>query len=488
MVDGAGHEEAVARALGAALADEPGRACFARFAREHAALLGLAEAFVARRAAEAQQGQAQAQAPEAQAPEAEAPEAVAPPPPPVAPPAQPATAWGPEPAEPAAPEAEEPPAVASTPAAAGPGAEATPQAEPWQPENWDPASAFGAFQQQTPQGARRSGAKKGGRGARRPSAGDRAPPSAQQGPDSPPAAAPPEAAPQAAPAAPADSNPFAFNFGNLRIGEEPKAAAAAATDMETDAEKPPAPAGRAKPQQRTPRRPAHSAPARKSPASGQQDSVAFVPEVEGSPAAASAAFERPADEGAPATPLAAATVPQFNMGAPGSQSGRRRDRRKGSQARDRSRQREPKGSPPSAQGPNGGVDAPPVVFDADGSDGASKSPEAAGLPEDASNRARFDEVSKCPQRRRRPNRDTPCHAHGTGEQIKGGGQRRIQPIGLPRSVGAVQVRPCTVRALWASSRNVARPAPAAPLWIWLLVRSRGRMSRTRSCGAARRCA
>ena len=85
MVDGAGHEEAVARALGAALADEPGRACFARFAREHAALLGLAEAFVARRAAEAQQqARAQAQAPEAEAPEE--PPVAPPPPPPVAPP------------------------------------------------------------------------------------------------------------------------------------------------------------------------------------------------------------------------------------------------------------------------------------------------------------------------------------------------------------------------------------------------------------------
>ncbi len=212
----------------------------------------------------------------------------------------------------------------------------------WAPEGpWDPGSAFNAFHQETPQGAKRgSAAKARGRGARRSSSTRRSAPAVEE------------------PLSTSSSTTkLPFDFQGLQIGEDGggKVAGEASDELdlaEMEMEADPNPTIGQSPVR------ASVVPPGKPPTSG--DSDAFVP----GPGAV------------PSPGLTTATVPQFNMGAPASRSSRTKTRRK-------SRQREVPAQDSSAAD----VDAPPVMsVNADEPDVASGN--------DSSGKATIDVV--CP--------------------------------------------------------------------------------------------
>lgn len=213
-------------------------------------------------------------------------------------PAPPIAAWGPSPS-------------AVTADAACLNGQSVP--EEWKPPAWDPGQAFNAFRQDTPQGSRRGSATRTrGRGARRSSSRRSAPAVEEPSSDS-------------------SGTKLPFDFGGLQIGEEDDKDTAKESDdvgvaeMDTDADP-----SRATDQ--SPVRRARVVPPGTPPTSGESDS--FMP--------GPAAFPSPG--------FTAATVPQFNMGAPVPRGSRSKPRRK-------SRQREG----PSQDSSAADVDAPPVV-------------------------------------------------------------------------------------------------------------------------------
>lgn len=212
-------------------------------------------------------------------------------------PAPPVAAWGPSPS-------------AVTADAACRNGQGVPE---WKPPAWDPGQAFNAFRQDTPQGSRRGSATRTrGRGGRRSSSRRSAPAVEEPSSDS-------------------SGTKLPFDFGGLQIGEEDDKDTAKDSDdvgvAEMDTEADPTRTT----DQSTVRR-ARVVPPGTPPTSGESDS--FVP----GPAAV------------PSPGLTAATVPQFNMGAPVPRSSRNKPRRK-------SRQREG----PSQDSSAADVDAPPVV-------------------------------------------------------------------------------------------------------------------------------